>query len=104
MTQGLQMPAVVSWSIGELWKDGDEQGSDGHILSVEGVISVAQKDESDRHVNGHAEPIVEYFTVLELLTDNTNQFQTLEIASACHYDGKCKQGGADQREQFILID
>lgn len=66
------MPSVVARCVWELRVDGDEQGSDGHVLAVEGVVAVAEEDETYGHVDGHAETIVEHLAVLELFADHTD--------------------------------
>ena len=102
--QSLQMPAIVARSVRELRIDGNQQSCHTHIFPVESIVSVAEEDETDSHIDCHAEPIVENLGFLEFLPDHSRQSQRLSIASPRHYHSQRKEGCAEKWEELILID
>lgn len=104
VAQGLQMPAIVAGRVGKLRECGDEECGYRHVLSIEGVVSVAEENEADRHVDCHAEAVMKHLRVLELLPDDPHQFERLDVAAAGHHDGEREDGGAQQRKELVLVD
>lgn len=104
MPQSLQMPAIVSRSVRELWIDRNQQSSHTHILPVESIVSIAEEDETDSHIDSHAESIVEDLGFLEFLPHHSRQSQRLSIASARHDYSKREKRCAEKGEELILID
>ena len=67
------MPPILPRRAGELRINGNQKSSYGHIIGVKSVISITQENKPNGNVDSQTESVMEYFRVLELLPDYSDQ-------------------------------